>query len=178
MQVRELEKPETSDMKRAEKSEESEDPKSLEENSSKKDLCSESVIDVSGKVLDFPLLEGVESMVEGLYMYKNGLYLIPRAVGRLKGLKTLKFFANDVKLFPEEFKNLVEMESLQVKVAVPGVNGLELSKLRNLKELELSRVPPRPSAFPILREIAGLKCLTRLSVCHFSIRLVLLCLSK
>lgn len=181
MQVRELENPETSDMKRAEKSEESEEPESLEENSSKKDLSSESVIDVSGKVLDFPLLEGVESMVEGLYMYKNGLYLIPRAVGRLKGLKTLKFFANDVNLFPGEFKNLVEMETLQVKVAAPGVNGFELSKMRNLKELELSRVPPKPSAFPILSEIAGLKCLTRLSVCHFSIRYLppeISCLNK
>ncbi|CAI9771304.1 unnamed protein product [Fraxinus pennsylvanica] len=181
MHVRDLENPETSDVKRAEKSEESEEPESLEENSSKKDLRSESVIDVSGKVLDFPLLEGVESMVEGLYMYKNGLYLIPRAVGRLKGLKTLKFFANDVNLFPGEFKNLVEMETLQVKVAAPGVNGFELSKMRNLKELELSRVPPRPSAFPILSEIAGLKCLTRLSVCHFSIRYLppeISCLNK
>jgi len=45
-----------------------------------------------------------------------------------------------------------------------------LRKLEGLKELELSKVPPRPSAFPILSEIAGLKCLTKLSVCHFSIR--------
>ncbi|CAI9752985.1 unnamed protein product [Fraxinus pennsylvanica] len=62
------------------------------------------------------------------------------------------------------------METLQVKVAALGVNGFELSKMRNLKELELSIVPPRPLAFPILSEIAGFKCLTRLSVCHFSIR--------
>ncbi|KAL2463761.1 Leucine-rich repeat protein kinase family protein [Forsythia ovata] len=181
MQVRELENPETSGLKTAEKSEESEESESLEENSSKKDLGSESIIDVSGKVLDFPLLEVVESTVEGLYMYKNRLNLIPRAVGRLKGLKTLKFFANELILFPGEFKNLVELECLQVKVAAPGVSGLELSKMKNLKELELSRVPPRPSAFPILSEIAGLKCLTRLSVCHFSIRYLppeISCLNK
>ncbi|KAL0376660.1 UNVERIFIED_CONTAM: Mitogen-activated protein kinase kinase kinase A [Sesamum calycinum] len=134
------------------------------------DLNFNSVIDVSGKRLDFPLINGEEGTVEEVYLYKNELDLIPRAVGRLKGLRTLKFFGNEVNLFPVEFTNLVQLECLQVKVTEPGVSGLELSKLGNLKELELSRVPPRPSSFPILSEIAGLKCLTRLSVCHFSIR--------
>ncbi|KAI3469629.1 hypothetical protein Pfo_026292 [Paulownia fortunei] len=170
MQVKELEKIETSDFRERESSERIKELEALEESCGEKDLNLNSIIDVSGKRLDFPLINGEESTVEEVYMYKNELNLIPRTVGRLKGLKTLKFFANEVKLFPGEFRNLIELECLQVKVTEPGVSGLELSKLGNLKELELSRVPPRPSAFSILSEIAGLKCLTRLSVCHFSIR--------
>ncbi|KAK4381764.1 Serine/threonine-protein kinase fray1 [Sesamum angolense] len=170
MQVKELEKIETSDLKEQENLERTEEVEALGENCGKKDLNFNSIIDVSGKRLDFPLINGEESTVEEVYLYKNELDLIPRAVGRLKGLRTLKFFANEVNLFPVEFTNLVQLECLQVKVTEPGVSGLKLSKLGNLKELELSRVPPRPSSFPILSEIAGLKCLTRLSVCHFSIR--------
>ncbi|KAL0457149.1 UNVERIFIED_CONTAM: putative serine/threonine-protein kinase DDB [Sesamum latifolium] len=170
MQVKELEKIETSDLKEQENSERTEEVEALGENCGKKDLNFNSIIDVSGKRLDVPLINGEESTVEEVYLYKNELNLIPRAVGRLKGLRTLKFFANEVNLFPVEFTSLVQLECLQVKVTDPGVSGLELSKLGNLKELELSRVPPRPSSFPILSEIAGLKCLTRLSVCHFSIR--------
>ncbi|KAL1548638.1 hypothetical protein AAHA92_16845 [Salvia divinorum] len=166
------------------------------ENSDAKASNFNSVIDISGKVLDFLLVsvddstvEEVymyknelnlipkdvgrlidDSTVEEVYMYKNELNLIPKDVGRLKCLKTIKFFANELNLFPGEFRNLVELECLQVKVTEPGVSGLELSKLGNLKELELSRVPPRPSAFPLLREISGLKRLTRLSIRYFSIR--------
>ncbi|KAL3828755.1 hypothetical protein ACJIZ3_017557 [Penstemon smallii] len=169
-EVKESEKIETSDFNKQEKSERFEESVVLKKNLRDEDLNLDSVIDVSGKILDFPLIDGEESAVEEVYMYKNELNLIPRAVGRLKGLKTLKFFSNEVNLFPEEFRNLVELECLQVKVAAPGVSGLELSKMKNLEELELSRVPPRPSAFPILSEIAGLTRLTRLSVCHFSIR--------
>lgn len=170
MQIKELEKIETSDFKKQENGVRIKELEASEENCGEKDLNFNPVIDVSGKVLDFPLINGEETTVEEVYMYKNELNLIPRDVGRLKGLKTLKFFANEVNLFPGEFRNLVELECLQVKVTEPGVSGLELSKLGNLKELELRRVPPRPSAFPILREIAGLKRLTRLSICHFSIR--------
>ncbi|KAG8370275.1 hypothetical protein BUALT_Bualt14G0099900 [Buddleja alternifolia] len=167
MQVKEIDEIETSDSR---KQENSERVKELGENCGEKDTKLNSIIDVSGRRFDFSLINGEESAVEEVYMYKNELNLIPRAVGSLKGLKTLKFFANEVNLFPGEFRNLVDLECLQVKVMAPGVSGLELSKLRNLKELELSRVPPRPSAFPVLSEIAGLKCLTRLAVCHFSIR--------
>ncbi|PIN19191.1 Tyrosine kinase [Handroanthus impetiginosus] len=142
----------------------------LEENCGEQDENLNSIIDVSGKSLDFPLINGEERTVENVYIYKNELSLIPRAVGRLKGLKTLKFFANELNLFHGGFGNLVELESMQIKVAEPDVSGLELSKLGNLKELELSRVPPRSSALPILSEIARLECLTSLSVCHFSIR--------
>lgn len=170
MQIKELEKIEAPSAKNAENTATKEDLEASAENCGAKVSNFNSVIDVSGKVLDFPLVSGGESAVEEVYMFKNELNLIPRDVGRLKGLKTLKFFANELNLFPGEFRNLVELECLQVKVSEPGVSGLELSKLGNLKELELSRVPPRPSAFPNLSEIAGLKRLTRLSICHFSMR--------
>lgn len=144
----------------------------LEEDSSKMVSGFDSSCDISGKSLDFPLLEGVEGGVEGLYMYKNVFNLIPKAIGALGKVKILKFFGNEVNLFPTgELRNLVELESLQVKVSFPGMSGLDLQKLKNLKELELCKVPSRPSAFPLLRDIAGLKRLTKLSVCHFSIRL-------
>lgn len=150
----------------------------LEENSSNMVSGFDSSFDISGKSLDFPLLEGVEGGVEGLYMYKNVFNLIPKAIGALGKVKILKFFGNEVNLFPTgELRNLVELESLQVKVSLPGMSGLDLQKLKNLKELELCKVPSRPSAFPLLRDIAGLKRLTKLSVCHFSIRLDLFLLA-
>lgn len=154
----------------------------LEEDSSKMVSGFDSSFDISGKSLDFPLLEGVEGGVEGLYMYKNVFNLIPKAIGALGKVKILKFFGNEVNLFPTgELRNLVELESLQVKVSFPGMSGLDLQKLKNLKELELCKVPSRPSAFPLLRDIAGLKRLTKLSVCHFSIRYLppeIACLTK
>ncbi|PIN06674.1 Ras suppressor protein (contains leucine-rich repeats), partial [Handroanthus impetiginosus] len=170
MQEEEVERIETPDLKKQENSKNVQEPEDLEENCGEKDLKLNSIIDVSGKTLDFPLINCEGTTVEEVYMYKNEFNLIPRAVVSLKNLKTLKFFSNEVNLFPGEFGNLVELESLQLKVAAPRVNGLELSKLRNLKELELSRVPSRASLFPLFTEIAGLKSLTRLSVCHFSIR--------
>ncbi|MFS7978832.1 putative dual-specificity kinase TKL-Pl-2 family [Helianthus anomalus] len=135
----------------------------------------ESVIDASGKTLDLQVLdkrvnEGDCSSIEGLYLYKNTFNLIPRAVGGLSKLKTLKFFGNEVNLFPAEFGNLVNLERLQVKISLPGLTGLPLQKLKGLRELELSKAPPRPSAFPLLADIVGLERLTKLSVCHFSIR--------
>ncbi|CAN4091248.1 unnamed protein product [Withania somnifera] len=143
----------------------------LDENSRKMISGFDSSFDIYGKSLDFPLLEGVEGGAEGLYMYKNVFNLIPKSIGALGKVKILKFFGNEVNLFPiGELRNLVELESLQVKVSLPGMSGLDLQKLKNLKELELCKVPSRPSAFPILRDIAGLKRLTKLSVCHFSIR--------
>ncbi|XP_051127836.1 uncharacterized protein LOC127249183 isoform X2 [Andrographis paniculata] len=169
----EEEKNEASNSKEQEKPERSGELGVFEKSCDDKNLNINSVIDVSGKRLDFPLIlsdDSGEVEVEEVYMYKNELNLIPTGVGRLKSLKTLKFFANEVNLFPGEFKNLVGLQCLQVKITEPGVSALELSKLGDLKELELSRAPPRPSSFSILSEIGGLKCLTRLSVCHFSIR--------
>ncbi|MCD7445820.1 hypothetical protein HAX54_000058 [Datura stramonium] len=127
----------------------------LEENSMVSSF--DSSFDVSGKSLDFPLLEGVEGGVEGLYMYKNVFNLIPKAIGALGKVKILKFFGNEVNLFPTgELKNLVELESLQVKLSLPGLSGLDLQKLKNLKQLELCKVPSRASAFPLLRDITDL----------------------
>lgn len=136
------------------------------------DLNLESIVDVSGKVVDLPLIDEAQQSeaVEEVYVFKNEMNLIPRSVGMFKGLRTLKFFANELNLFPGEFKNVVELECLQVRVGMPGLSGLDFSKLKNLKELELCKVPPRHSNFPILSEIAGLNRLTRLSICHFSIR--------
>lgn len=114
--------------------------------------------------------EGDNAAIEGLYLYKNTFNLIPRSVGGFSKLKTLKFFGNEVNLFPSEFGKLVNLERLQVKISLPGLTGLPLQKLKALKELELSKAPPRPSAFPLLADIMGLVRLTKLSVCHFSIR--------
>ncbi|PSR92764.1 Mitogen-activated protein kinase kinase kinase [Actinidia chinensis var. chinensis] len=130
----------------------------------------DSVLDVSGKNLDFSVPNGSEDSIEGLYVYKNVFNLIPRWLGGFRKLKTLKFFGNEINLFPTEFTNLVELECLQVKISSPSLTGLPLHKLKVLKELELCKVPPRPSAFPLLSEIAGLKSLNKLSVCHFSLR--------
>ncbi|CAH9083659.1 unnamed protein product [Cuscuta epithymum] len=145
--------------------------KSPSEDASQKAKICDSIIDVSGKSFDFPLLECSLGEIDELYMYKNTFNLIPKVNGGLERLKTLKFFANDVNLFqPGELKNLVELECLQVKVALPGLSGLDLQQLKGLKELELCKVPPKPSALPIFRDVTGLKRLTKLSVCHFSIR--------
>ncbi|KAK4258014.1 hypothetical protein QN277_007527 [Acacia crassicarpa] len=130
----------------------------------------DAVLDVFGKTVDFPVLENAEDSVEALYFYKNVFNLIPKSLGGHGRLKTLKFFGNEINLFAPEFENLMGLECLQMKISSPGIGGLPLHKLKGLKELELSKVPPRPSAFPILSEIAGLKSLTKLSVCHFSIR--------
>lgn len=133
-------------------------------------------LDVSGKSLEYPAPEKTENddAVESLYMYKNVYSLIPKSVGGLVRLRTLKFFGNEINLFAPEFGNMTRLERLQMKISSPGIGGLPLHKLEGLKELELSKGPPRPSAFPILTEIAALKCLTKLSICHFSIRLVFL----
>ncbi|KAL3535138.1 hypothetical protein ACH5RR_003599 [Cinchona calisaya] len=120
------------------------------------------------------LISYVGRAVEALYLCKNVFNLIPEWVGKLKYLKTSKFFANELNLFPGEFNDLGGLECLQVKVATAsGLSGYDFAQLKALTKLELSRVPSRASAFPILSAIARLKCLTKLSVCHFSIRSVL-----
>ncbi|CAN6462951.1 unnamed protein product [Victoria cruziana] len=133
----------------------------------------EEILDVSGKKVECHLLDAPPpggNIVSELYIYKNTFNLIPSGVERLTGLKTLKFFANEVNVFPPEMCGMTELERLHVKVTSPEFGGFELQKLKELKELELSRAPPRPSAVSILCGLANLSCLTRLSVCHFSIR--------
>ncbi|RDX60474.1 Mitogen-activated protein kinase kinase kinase 1 [Mucuna pruriens] len=127
-------------------------------------------LDVTGKSVEFPEAENADDSVESLYMYKNVYSLIPKSVSRLSRLRTLKFFGNEINLFSPEFGNLMALECLQIKISSPGIGGLPLHTLKGLKELELSKGPPRPSAFPILTEISGLKCLTKLCIRHFSIR--------
>ncbi|KAL1342604.1 hypothetical protein AAHE18_09G168900 [Arachis hypogaea] len=130
-------------------------------------------LDVSGKSLEFSAVDeetAEDSAAESLYLYRNVYSLVPKWVGGLARLKTLKFFGNEVNLFAPEFRGMTALECLQMKISSPGIGGLPLHKLNGLKELELSRGPPRPSAFPLLAEIAALKRLTKLSICHFSIR--------
>ncbi|CAO2821516.1 unnamed protein product [Amaranthus hypochondriacus] len=142
-------------------------------NSTSKTDDFDSVIDVSGKKMELSLslIDGQPNTAQGLYVYKNVFNLMPESLGNFgKRLKTLKFFANEVNLFPPEVKDLVDLECLQLKVSPIGLSGLTFSKLKALKELELSKAPLRASGFPILAEVSSLKSLTKLSVCHFSIR--------
>lgn len=126
----------------------------------------DSIIDVSRKKWEISLFDP-RPQSNGLYVYSNTFHLIPSSTGRLGGLKTLKFFSNELEVLQPEAGDLVGLEPLQVKILVPG---LSFEKLKCLKELELCRVPPRSSALSVLREIGSLKCLTKLSICHFSIR--------
>ncbi|KFK42763.1 hypothetical protein AALP_AA1G036600 [Arabis alpina] len=134
-------------------------------------LEDESVVDVSGQNLEISLLDLADETAKGVYFFRNVFNLIPKSIGELGRLRKLKFFSNEIDLFPSELGNLVNLEYLQVKISSPGFgDGLSWEKLKGLKELELTKVPKRSSALTLLSEISGLKCLTRLSVCHFSIR--------
>ncbi|XXG68645.1 hypothetical protein AAC387_Pa06g1684 [Persea americana] len=132
----------------------------------------ESVVVVSGERWDIisPFSGRSPDLVDVVYVYKNVFNPIPRSVGWFGQLKTLKFFANEVVVFTPEAGELVELARLQVKAASPGLLGFPVQRLKALKELELSLMPLRLSAFKFLSEISALKCLKKLSVCHFSIR--------
>ncbi|CAN7097083.1 unnamed protein product [Brassica rapa subsp. narinosa] len=134
----------------------------------------ESVIDVSGQSLELSLPgNNTFDPIKGLYFFRNAFNLIPKSIGELGRLKKLKFFGNEIDLFPPELGNLVALEYLQVKISSPGFgDGLAWDKLKGLKELELTKVPKRSSALTLLSEISGLRSLTRLSVCYFSIRYI------
>ncbi|PWA39855.1 leucine-rich repeat protein kinase family protein [Artemisia annua] len=132
----------------------------------------DSTIDISGKTFDLMVLDesSENNETQGLYVYKNVFNMIPRSAQGLCKLKTFKFFGNEVDLFPLGFGELVHLEKLQVKISSPGLSGLKLEKLKGLKELELSKAPPRQSALQLLKDIVVLERLTKLSVCHFDIR--------
>ncbi|KAL1188836.1 Serine/threonine-protein kinase STY13 [Cardamine amara subsp. amara] len=133
-------------------------------------LEDDSVVDVSGQNLEISLLDNADD-AKGLYLFRNVFNLIPKSIGELGRLRKLKFFGNEIDLFPPELGNLVDLEYLQVKISSPGFgDGLSWDKLKGLKELELTKVPKRSSALTLLSQISGLKFLTRLSVCRFSIR--------
>ena len=78
-------------------------------------------LDVSGKSLEFPAAEenAEDSAAESLYLYKNVYSLVPKWVGGLARLRTLKFFGNEVNLFAPEFGNLTGLECLQMKISSP-----------------------------------------------------------
>ncbi|XBH72580.1 hypothetical protein VPH35_099833 [Triticum aestivum] len=129
--------------------------------------------DVAGNTWDLAPFSPPPAALRGgeLYIYRNAYNLVPRSIGECRGgLRALKFFGNDVEVLPPEAGDLDGLHSLQLKVSAPRVSGAVLRRMRALRELELSMVPPRPSACSILVEIAGLKCLTKLTICHFSIR--------
>ncbi|XP_062214624.1 uncharacterized protein LOC133915471 [Phragmites australis] len=125
--------------------------------------------DVAGNVWDLAALSPPPSGGREIYIYRNTYNLVPRSFGG-GGLRSLKFFGNDVEVLPPEAGELDGLESLQVKVSAPRVSAAPLRRMRALKELELCMVPPRPSSCSILAEVAGLRCLTKLTICHFSIR--------
>jgi hypothetical protein len=127
--------------------------------------------DVSGNVWDLPAVSPPPTGGSEIYIYRNTYNLVPRSVGGGGRLKALKFFGNDVEVLPLDGGGELDgLESLQVKVSAPRVSGAPLRRMQLLKELELSMVPPRPSSCSILAEIACLKCLTKLTISHFSIR--------
>jgi hypothetical protein len=130
--------------------------------------------DVAGNVWDLATLPTPPAGGgREIYIYRNTFNLVPRSIGGAGGLRSLKFFGNDVEVLPTDASGELDgLESLQVKVSAPRVSGAPLRRMRALKELELSMVPPRPSSCSILAEVAGLKCLTKLTICHFSIRYV------
>ncbi|KAG7018744.1 Plant intracellular Ras-group-related LRR protein 4, partial [Cucurbita argyrosperma subsp. argyrosperma] len=111
----------------------------------------DSVLDVSGRNLASNFLEGSNSSVKGLDVFRNALNLIPKSVGDFSELRRLQFFGNEINLFPPELKNFVGLECLQVKLSSLGFGGLSLHKLKGLMELELSKIPPKPSSFSMLK---------------------------
>lgn len=131
--------------------------------------------DVAGNVWDLATLPAPPAGAgREIYIYRNTFNLVPRSIGGGgAGLRSLKFFGNDVEVLPTDSSGELDgLESLQVKVSAPRVSGAPLRRMQALKELELSMVPPRPSSCSILAEVAALKCLTKLAICHFSIRYV------
>ncbi|OEL26809.1 hypothetical protein BAE44_0012172 [Dichanthelium oligosanthes] len=129
--------------------------------------------DVAGNVWDLATLPTPPAGGgREIYIYRNTFNLVPRSIGGGGGvLRSLKFFGNDVEVLPTDASGELDgLESLQVKVSAPRVSGAPLRRMQALKELELSMVPPRPSSCSILAEVARLKCLTKLTICHFSIR--------
>ncbi|KAJ6813668.1 uncharacterized protein M6B38_142600 [Iris pallida] len=141
-----------------------------EEEKIEPDAPDETVLDVSNKSCGLSLFQSPPPPADSLYIYRNSFHLVPSAACRFETLRTLKFFANDTKILPPDAAGLAHLERLQVKFSRAAVAGFPLGKLESLRELEICKVPSRPSAFSMLGDIAGLKCLTKLSVCYFSIR--------
>lgn len=59
-------------------------------------------------------------------------------------------------LLASKVGNLTTFECLQMKISSLGIGGLPLRLLQGLKELKLSKGPPKMSTFSILTKISGL----------------------
>lgn len=89
--------------------------------------------------------------------------------GTLEELST-KFFSNEIEILRPGAGHMEDLERLQVTFPLPGFSGISFEKLKFLKELELCSAPPRPLALSMSGQFGSLYCLTKLSICRFSIR--------
>lgn len=107
---------------------------------------------------------------KNMYVYDNSFSVLPASTRFFKQLRKLKYWANEVKLLPDEIGELTELEEVYLKMSPTGLASLpSLGKLNGLRALELHQAPVLPSSATLTRDIAQLRSLTRLSVCHFSI---------
>lgn len=112
----------------------------------------------------------VAARFKNMYVYDNSFSVLPASARLFKQLRKLKYWANEVKLLPDEIGELTELEEVYLKMSPTGLGSLPpLGKLNGLRALELHQAPVLPSSATLTRDIAQLRSLTRLSVCHFSI---------
>lgn len=112
----------------------------------------------------------VAARFKKMYVYDNLFSVLPASTRKLKHLRKLKYFSNEVKVLPDELGDLSELEQLYLKFSPTGLVGLPpLGNLSRLRALELHQAPAPPSAATLTRDITQLHSLTRLSVCRFSI---------
>ncbi|XWS24091.1 hypothetical protein CRYUN_Cryun28dG0071200 [Craigia yunnanensis] len=109
---------------------------SIEENNIA-EVFYEKTRDGSGKTVEFSFFknsdEKVDSSVEGLYLYNSVFNFIPKTVSKFGQLKILKFYGNEVNLFPSEVGTLAKLESLQMKISSPWLNDVSFCGLSELK---------------------------------------------
>ncbi|KAG0621501.1 hypothetical protein M758_3G025100 [Ceratodon purpureus] len=107
---------------------------------------------------------------KNMYVYDNSFSVLPASMRIFKQLRKLKYWANEVKVLPDEIGELTELEEVYLRMPPTGLGSLPpLGKLSGLRALELHQAPVPPSSATLTRDIAQLQSLTRLSVCHFSI---------
>ncbi|KAH1120869.1 hypothetical protein J1N35_004029 [Gossypium stocksii] len=112
-----------------------------DDNNDRSNSCTDRdlVLDVSRKSVEFSILGDLKESVDGIYLYKNVFNLIPKSVGVLSQLRNMKFFGNEINLFPSEVGGLVGLECLQIKIPSLGFNGMSLSKLKGLYNYVFSK---------------------------------------
>lgn len=107
---------------------------------------------------------------KNMFVYDNSFSVLPASMRIFKQLRKLKYWANEVKVLPDEIGELTELEEVCLKMSPTGLGSLPpLGKLSGLRALELHQTPVPPSSATLTRDIAQLRSLTRLAVCHFSI---------